>query len=178
MYKNLGGGNFQRITDGELVTILGHSGSACWTDYNRDGYLDVLVVRHGTNLLFKGNPNGTFTRITSGPMVEDNGVHRRAMWGDYNNDKYPDLYVTNYNDQNDNLYKNNENGTFTKITSGDIVNSGGWGSGCTWGDYDDDGWLDLYMHLMTDKPNFFINNDKDIYFTKITTGSIVTDAGG
>lgn len=177
LYKNLGGGNFQRITDGDIVNILGHSGSACWTDYNRDGYLDVLVVRHGTNLLYKGNPDGSFTRITTGPIVTDNGVHRRAMWADYNNDKYPDLYVTNYNDQNDNLYLNNRNGTFTKITTGAIVNSGGWGSGCAWGDYNNDGWMDLYV-TNDGGPNFLYKNNKNGTFTKINTGSIVTDAGG
>ncbi len=177
LYKNLGNGNFERITNGELVTILGHSGSACWTDYNRDGFLDVLVVRHGTNMLFKGNSDGSFTRITTGPIVTDNGIHRRAMWGDYNNDKYPDLYVTNYNDQNDNLYLNNKNGTFTKITSGDIVNSGGWGSGCAWGDYNNDGWLDLYV-TNDGQPNFLYKNNKNGTFTKITSGSIVTDMGG
>jgi len=177
LYKNLGGGNFERITTGEIVTILGHSGSACWTDYNRDGYLDVLVVRHGYNMLFKGNPNGTFTKITTGPIVTDYAIHRRAAWGDYNNDKYQDLFVCNYNDGNDNLYLNNKNGTFTKITTGPVVSSGGWGSGCAWGDYNNDGWLDLYV-TNDGQPNFLYKNNRNGTFTKITSGNIVTDTGG
>lgn len=176
LYKNTGSGNFVRITTGPLVNTNGHSGGINWTDYNRDGFLDVFVPRNGTNLLFKGNCDGTFTQITTGPIVTDVGNHRRAAWGDYNNDKYPDLYVTNYDNQNDNLYLNNKNGTFTKITTGDIVNSGGYGSGCSWGDYNNDGWLDLYVTNDGNK-NFLYKNNKNGTFTKITTGPQVNDMG-
>ena len=175
LYKNTGGGNFQRVTDCAPVLTSGHSGGVCWTDYNKDGYLDVLVVRHGYNLLYKGLPGGQFQEITTGPIVTDNGTHRRAAWGDYNNDRYPDLYVTNFNNENDNLYLNNKNGTFTKITAGDIVNSGGWGSGCSWGDYNNDGWLDLYVTNGGGNQNFLYRNNKNGTFTKITSGVIVTD---
>jgi hypothetical protein len=176
LYKNLGGGNFERITTGSIVNTNGHSGGCCWTDYNRDGYLDLLVVQHGNNLLYKGNPDGTFTQITTGPIVTDMGTHRRAAWGDYNNDHYPDLFVCNFNNENDNLYLNNKNGTFTKITSGDIVNSGGYGSGCAWGDYNNDGWLDLIV-TNGGYQNFLYKNNKNGTFTKITSGPVVTDIG-
>jgi hypothetical protein len=176
LYKNLGGGNFERITTGSIVNTNGHSGGCCWTDYNRDGFLDLLVVQHGNNLLYKGNPDGTFTQITSGPIVTDIGTHRRAAWGDYNNDHYPDLYVTNFNNENDNLYLNNKNGTFTKITSGAIVNSGGYGSGCAWGDYNNDGWLDLVV-TNGGYQNFLYKNNKNGTFTKISSGPVVTDVG-
>ncbi len=94
LYKNMGGGNFTRIT-GCVPLVNGHSGGVCWTDYNKDGYLDILSVQHGTNLLYKGLPNGDFEQITTGPIVTDVGIHRRAGWGDYNNDKYPDLFFAN-----------------------------------------------------------------------------------
>jgi len=174
LYKNIGGGNFIRVTDCAPVLASGHSGGICWTDYNKDGYLDILVVQHGYNLLYKGLSGGQFQQITTGPIVSDYGLHRRAAWGDYNNDKYPDLFVTNGDFQNDNLYLNNRNGTFTKITTGDIVNSAGYGSGCSWGDYNNDGWLDLFV--ANSGPNFLYKNNRNGTFTKITTGSIVTDA--
>jgi len=174
LYKNTGGGNFERITS--CVPLqLGHSGGVCWTDYNRDGYLDVLSVQHGTNLLYKGLPGGDFEQITTGPIVTDNGTHRRACWGDYNNDKYPDLFVCNFNAEKNNLYLNNRNGTFTKITTGNIVNDISWGSGCSWGDYNNDGWLDLYVTNGGGGPNFLYKNNHNGTFTKITAGAIAND---
>jgi len=85
-----------------------------------------------------------------------------------------DLFVANGDFQNDDLYLNNKNGTFTKITSGDVVNSGGYGSGCSWGDYNNDGWLDLFV--TNSGPNFLFKNNRNGTFTKITTGAIATDA--
>jgi len=172
LYRNTGGGNFTRITNC-LPLLNGHSGGVNWTDYNKDGFLDILSVQHGTNLLYKGKPNGDFELVTTGPIVTDNGLHRRAVWGDYNNDKYPDLFVANGDFQNDNLYLNNKNGTFTKITSGPVVTSGGYGSGCSWGDYNNDGWLDLFV--ANSGQNFLYKNNKNGTFTRITTGAIATD---
>lgn len=172
LYKNMGGGNFIRITNC-VPLVNGHSGGVNWTDYNKDGYLDILSVQHGTNLLYKGLPNGDFQQVTTGPIVTDNGLHRRAVWGDYNNDKYPDLFVANGDFQNDDLYLNNKNGTFTKITTGSVVTSGGYGSGCAWGDYNNDGWLDLFV--ANSGKNFLYKNNKNGTFTKITSGAIAND---
>jgi hypothetical protein len=172
LYKNMGGGNFTRITNC-VPLVNGHSGGVNWTDYNKDGYLDILSVQHGTNLLYKGLPNGDFQQVTTGPIVTDNGLHRRAVWGDYNNDKYPDLFVANGDFQNDNLYLNNKNGTFTKITTGPVVTSGGYGSGCAWGDYNNDGWLDLFV--ANSGKNFLYKNNQNGTFTKITSGAIAND---
>lgn len=172
LYRNTGGGNFQRVTNCVPV-VAGHSGGVCWADYNKDGYLDILSVQHGYNLLYKGLPNGDFQQVTTGPIVTDYGLHRRAAWGDYNNDKYPDLFVANGDFENDNLYLNNKNGTFTKITTGPVVTSGGYGSGCSWGDYNNDGWLDLFV--TNSGPNFLFKNNQNGTFTRITTGAIATD---
>lgn len=172
LYKNIGGGNFERITDC-LPVQPGHSGGICWVDYNKDGLLDLLSVQHGTNLLYKGTHNGQFQQIKTGPIVTDIGIHRRAAWGDYNNDKYPDLFVVNGDFQADNLYKNNGDGTFTKITTGAIVTDSGYGSGCSWGDYNNDGWLDLYV--TNSGKNFLYKNNQNGTFTKITSGAIVND---
>ena len=177
LYKGMGGGNFSRITAGSIVNTAEISNGINWTDYDKDGFLDILVVQNGYNLLFKGNPDGTFTQITTGPIVTDYGNHRRAVWGDYDNDHYPDLFVCNYDGQVNNLYHNNRNGTFTKVTAGDIVNTPSYGSGCAWGDYNNDGWLDLYVTNGGGGPNFLYKNNHNGTFTRITTGPEVTDAG-
>ena len=165
LYKNMGGGNFTRITNC-VPLVNGHSGGVNWTDYNKDGFLDILSVQHGYNLLYKGLPNGDFAQVTTGPVVTDYGNHRRACWGDYNNDRYPDLFVANGNFENDNLYLNNKNGTFTKINTGAIVTDSAYGSGCSWGDYNNDGWLDLFV--TSSGKNILYKNNKNGSFTKIT----------
>src|SRR5207244_4156081 len=66
--------------------------------------------------------------------------------------------------------------TFTKITTGAIVTDISWGSGCAWGDYDNDGWLDLYVTNGGGSPNFLYHNNHNGTFTRVlNAGSIVTD---
>src|SRR6266540_1643826 len=71
----------------------------------------------------------TFTKITTGPVVTDGGNSRGGNWGDYDNDGYLDLFVANDNGQNDFLYHNNRDGSFTRISSGPVVTSGGNSAG-------------------------------------------------
>lgn len=80
-----------------------------------------------------------------------------AAWGDYNNDGYPDLYLVNQtgplkrvaspaaNSPSNKLYRNNRDGTFTDVTVAAGVGYQGFGMGAFWGDYDNDGCLDLYL---------------------------------
>jgi enediyne biosynthesis protein E4 len=149
LYHNDGGGNFTKITTGILVNEgTGGFGSA-WADYDNDGWLDLFVCAGGlvgpaNNFLYHNNGNGTFTKITSGAIVTDSGNWLRAAWGDYDNDSFLDLFVSNYAGNNA-LYHNNGDGTFTRIVTGSLVNDGGQSAGCGWGDYDNDGFLDLFV---------------------------------
>src|SRR5438105_3830744 len=86
----------------------------------------------------------TFTKIISGDIVTDVGFSAGCAWGDYNNDGYLDLFVANQGSENF-LYLNNGNGTFTRVSTGDIVADGGSSVGCMWGDFDNDGFLDLFV---------------------------------
>ena len=104
-----------------------------------------------------------------------------SSWGDCDNDGDLDLFVANGGDtpnQNNLLYRNNGDGTFTKITAGEIVNDGGWSQGSSWGDYDNDGDLDLFVaNSYGSQNNFLYRNNGDGTFTKITEGVIVNDGG-
>src|SRR5439155_143910 len=117
-----------------------------------------------------------FTAITNGPVVKDGGDSTGCAWGDYDNDGFLDLFVSNEQGQNNFLFHNNGDGSFAKIISGNIVNDGGASYGCTWGDYDNDGFLDLFVANLNEN-NFLYHNNGDGTFTKVTSGRIVSDGG-
>src|SRR6478609_4790490 len=90
--------------------------------------------------------NAQFTKVQSQPPVTDGQDSHGAAWVDYDNDGDDDLFITsNYSSVSsikDILYRNNGDGTFTKITSGGFANDDGFGRNSTWGDYDNDGFID------------------------------------
>jgi hypothetical protein len=97
-----------------------------------------------------GKPDGTFRLVTSVPtLMPPPGISPEgAGWGDYGNDGYLDLFVADNAGATNLFYRNNGDGTFTKITSGSPVNDGALGtksSAVAWADYDNDGFLDLFI---------------------------------
>lgn len=184
LYKNNGDGTFSRILTGDIVNDNGWSLGASWADYDNDGLVDLYVANFdGPNCLHKNNGSGTFTRILNGSPVTDVAASYGAYWADVNNDRYPDLFVANAfgttmpPDLNC-LYINNGDGTFTKITEGHIVNNDGISHGASWGDYNNDGWLDLFVsnHDFSDnKFNFLYQNNGNGTFTFVSGINVTTD---
>ncbi len=126
----------------------------------------------------------TFTKITQGVVVNDSSFSWGCSWGDYDNDGDLDLFVSNLDeDPKDNrLYRNNGNGTFTRFTEGEIVNDGGGSFSSSWGDYDNDGDLDLfvpniYAGFFAEPNNTLYTNNGDGTFARVSEG-ITIDATG
>jgi len=178
LYHNNGIGTFTKITSGAIVTNVSNSGGCAWSDFDNDGYPDLFVANAGpaADYLYHNNGNGTFTQVTGDPVVSDILHSSGGSWGDYNNDGYQDLFVTCgvIGSGNDRLFRNNGNGTFTKILSDPIVNTVHWAGGSSWGDFDSDGWLDMFVGGY-DGPNFLFKNDANGSFVKIDTGILSTD---
>ncbi len=144
--------NFILETVGSGVALL---------DYDNDGWLDIYLVngssvdaengkaKPGHAALFHNNHDGTFTDVTAKAGVANDRWGFGAVVGDFDNDGWPDLYVTNYGKNR--LYRNNHDGTFTDVAEKAGVAVGGgstgasWSTGATWGDYDGDGLLDLFV---------------------------------
>jgi hypothetical protein len=178
LYHNNGNGTFTKITSGAIVTNNSNSGGCAWADYDNDRYPDLFVANAGpaADYLYHNNGNGTFTQITSDPIVLDVMHSSGGSWGDYNNDGYPDLFVTAgvVGTGYDRLFLNNGNGTFTKITSDPIVNTNHWSGGSSWGDFDNDGWIDMFVGGY-DGNNLVFKNNTNGTFTSILTGILATD---
>ncbi len=154
---------FTRITTGRIVTDGGRSISATAVDYDGDGWPDIYVGNGGgesddPNFLYRNNGNGTFTRTNVVGVATDLGKSVAAAWGDYDNDGVPDLVVANWPGEKNFLYRNNGDGNFTKINQGPIVTDAGQPEGCVWGDYDRDGWLDLFVAMASGNHRLYHNN--------------------
>lgn len=140
--------------DHRVVPALVGSGAA-WRDYDNDGTLDLYIVNStavrpepGTilpkNVLYRNNGDGTFTDVTDVAGVGDTGWGMGCAFADYDNDGDADLYVTNY--KANVFYLNKGDATFKKFTSGaGGIGHTGFGSGIAWGDFDTDGFLELYV---------------------------------
>jgi ASPIC and UnbV/FG-GAP-like repeat len=185
LFHNNGDGTFTKITSGAIVTDIGDGFACLWADYDNDGFDDLLVCNLGrndtgisTNFLYHNNGDGTFTRVTNtavhiGSDFWSNGSGG-AAWGDYDNDGFQDLIVVGNNGTSDRLYHNNGNGTFTVVTN--ISRPGGtYSTGASWGDYDNDGHLDLLIRTAEGHNRVFHNNDNGT-FTQMNQGPIVTDS--
>jgi enediyne biosynthesis protein E4 len=176
LLHNRGNGSFNRITGNPMVTATGLSSGASWGDYDNDGRLDLLVARTSAGCLFYHNEGGgVFQAITNQPFNTDtNGAG--VSWGDYDNDGLLDVFVAHPQSAN-RLYHNNGGGNFSVRTNDIIYQARAASSGGAWADYDNDGWLDLFVANAGGGASFLFHNDGDGKFTRITNGVVVTDVG-
>jgi hypothetical protein len=125
-------------------------------DYDHDGWLDIFLVngtklgglaagQESTNHLYHNNRDGTFTDVTEKAGLKHTGWGYGVAVGDYNNDGNDDLFLSYFGKNV--LYRNNGDGTFTDVTENAGLTQAGtrFGTGCTFVDYDRDGYLDLFV---------------------------------
>lgn len=145
-------------------------------DYNRDGLLDIYLVSmlpfaendpKSWNRLLKGTPAG-FVDVTiysglnrqyaGATLGGENGVKTGASWGDFDNDGYPDLFLTNQG--KDQLYRNKKDGTFEDVSEQAGIRDCGacYSTSALWWDYNNDGFLDVYVNDWTISNRLYHNN--------------------
>lgn len=140
------------------------------TDYNNDGCLDILVLRGAWGVaerksLLRNNCNGTFTDVTAASgLARPATSTQAAVWTDVNNDGLVDLFVGNEN-RAAQLFLNKGDGTFEDIAHAAGVDRTAFSKGVAAGDYDNDGWPDLYVSNFGGV-NFLYHNNHDGTFTE------------
>lgn len=152
---------FEHLSSPEQKFIVeSMSGGVALIDYDRDGWPDIyftnaqsvemaLAGKKARSALYHNNHDGTFTDVTDKAGVGYPCWAQGAVVGDYNNDGWPDLLVTCFGGVV--LYRNNGDGTFTDVTR--AAGLGGdtqWATGAAFGDYDGDGWADLFISHYVD----------------------------
>jgi len=169
---------------------LSGGGHGTWADYDNDGLLDLYMV--GSNKLWHNEGQGqsgdfTFSDATANSRIESYSHTTACAWGDYDDDGFVDLYIArgeNWNDGNavyysNQLYRNNGDGTFSNSTlkaGVDESNHKSYSRGVIWGDYNNDGWLDLYVANYRQQLNYLYENNGDGTFTDVAAEKNVADA--
>lgn len=184
LYRNSRDGTFADVTARSGILPLRYGMGACAADYDNDGHVDLYLTGFEGNALYRNNGDGTFTDVTAKAGAGVRSWSTSCAWGDFNKDGFLDLYVANYVDfgMNNNqfcgdvvqrvraychpnvygglpdvLLQNNGDGTFTDISQQAGIATPGNGLGVVVGDYDNDGWPDIYV-ANDSVPNFLYRN--------------------
>jgi Concanavalin A-like lectin/glucanases superfamily/Bacterial Ig domain/FG-GAP-like repeat/Regulator of chromosome condensation (RCC1) repeat/Immunoglobulin domain/IPT/TIG domain len=182
LYHNNGNGTFTDVNAG----LAGcYSGTIAWGDFNNDGAPDVFlsglvpvgsnpaVAQLTTNIakLYRNDGHGTFTDMNASLPLVDNRVAGpslgTAAWGDYDNDGRLDLLlVGSINNITGiaSIYRNLGNGVFTNIFNSTVVSY--YGGAGAWGDYDNDGWLDIVLSGALGSTAIYHNNGNGTFTLK------------
>ncbi len=173
-FRNNGDRTFsQRTAEAGLTGIYGGL-NILQADYDNDGDLDILVLRgawlgdvgrHPKSLL-QNDGRGRFQDVTfAAGLGEVHYPTQTASWADYDNDGDLDLYVGNEHFPSQ-LFRNNGNGAFTDVARQAGVENNRWAKGVVWGDYNGDGFPDLYVSNMEGQNRLYRNN-RDGAFTDL-----------
>jgi hypothetical protein len=155
LYINQGDGTFKEMAHEYGLDVVDSSVMAAFSDYDRDGWLDLYIATNILNItthpngqrgiLLHNNRNGTFTNVTQSAGITGESQSHSATWWDYDNDGWPDLYVANDYGYPDRLFHNNRDGTFTDVLTSVLPHTSFSSMGSDLGDVNNDGYIDFLV---------------------------------
>jgi hypothetical protein len=179
LLRNNKNGTFTDVSE-EAGISIGKTNGGIWADFDRDGYLDFFASSSSTeknDILWKNLGDGTFKDVTDSIPLSDTLQTEGAAWGDFDGDFYPDLYLANYerweilDSEPDFLFHNEGNGKFSDVTTSKGIipsfNENQAGRGVNWGDYDNDGFLDIFVSNYRLDRNFLWKNQSGRGFKNV-----------
>jgi len=164
--------HFTDVTEESGIDARGYGMGVATGDFDNNGCVDLFLTFFGTNRLYRNNCNGTFTDVSKASGAADSGWSVSASFVDYDRDGWLDLYVAHYvqyevagdrpctgltgkrdyctpkvyRPQPDRLYHNLKNGTFEDVTAKALGGASfGPGLGVVSADFNNDGWMDIYV---------------------------------
>ena len=176
-FRNGGDGTFADLTEQAGLAGLVGGKNALQADYDNNGYADVLILRgawlgadgHYPNSLLSNLGDGRFVDVTEAAGLLAAHPTQTAAWGDYDNDGWVDLFVGNESVGEDTLacelFRNGGDADRDPVRFSDVAEEAGvavvgYVKAVVWGDYDNDGLLDLYVtRLFDDEPNLLLRNE-------------------
>jgi enediyne biosynthesis protein E4 len=205
LYHNNRDGTFTDVTREAGLAIESYGLGCAVGDYDNDGFEDLYLTTVGSNHLFHNLGNGKFADVTAKAGVASPGFSASALWFDYDNDGKLDLFVTHYIEwsmekdqycsldnknksyctpqtykgESSRLYHNKGNGVFEDVTKrAGLLDPSGKALGVALLDYDNDGWMDLFVTNDTE-PNKLYHNNHDGTFTDVgvNAGIAFSDSG-
>lgn len=176
LFLNNGDGTFTNISASAGVDHSGKTVANMFSDVDGDGFIDLyLAIPHAPNVLYKNNGDLTFTDVTETSGAVDELIAMGAGFFDYDNDGDPDLYLVHDTDQANILYENDGTGKFKDVSVTSGTNYAGQGMGVDFGDFNNDGFQDIYVTNMW--ANVLYKNNGDGTFEDVTTQAGVGDEG-
>ena len=196
LFRNNGDGTFTDVSkQAGVEDANGYYGLGVLTgDFDDDGLIDIFVANDSTpNFHYRNKGDGTFEEIgfSAGTAVNENGSEQGSMGvtaGDYDHDGKLDIFITNFADEHNTLYHNDGKNSFTDLSYAAKVAAVslphvGWGT--KFFDYDNDGWVDLFVangHVYPQlrgykQPRLLHRNNRDSTFTEVSGefGSVLTE---
>ena len=165
-FRNNGDGTFSDRSEVSGLKELTGGLNLLQLDFNNDGFKDIFVLRGAwlrgnfcrqPNSLIKNNTDGTFTDITTRSGLLSFHPSQTATWNDFNNDGWVDVFIGNESWEGNaasglhpcELYLNNQDDTFINVSKQARCEIVGFVKGVTSGDYNNDGWKDIFVSTLS-----------------------------
>lgn len=171
-------GNFVLLENTEVGLIDDEANGVTWGDYDGDGDRDPFWTRNNKlSILFRNEGNGTFTSVSESAL-SDSPAKYHASWADFDNDGDLDIYTNSGDPGVAAIYENTGMGRFELAAIPELAQDSGYWTGGYWGDYNNDGWLDLLIlgnNRYEPYPNRLYENNGDGTLTRVTSGPVVSE---